>query len=171
MKLIKSTLENVSVIMDIINDAQKYLASLGIDQWQDGYPDETQIKKDISNDDSYVITNSHGEIIGTTVFSIKKDPTYDVIKGEWSTSVNAIYGVIHRMAVFNKNRGEGIAQFVFKECHRILRTMNVNSLRIDTHRENKGKQNLLKKYNYKYCGVIYITNGDERLAYELVFNE
>ena len=150
MKLIKSTLKDVSTIMDIIKDAQKHLAKLGIDQWQDGYPDDTQIKKDIANEDSYVIKDVQGDIMGTTVFTIKNEPTYQKIKGEWLTNEKATYGVIHRMAVSDKYRKKGVAQFVFKECNILLKEMNVSSLRIDTHKENIGMQNLIKKYDYKY---------------------
>ena len=54
MKIQKSTLAELESIMSIIDDAQKYLASLNIDQWQDGYPNEEQIKLDIENNDSYI---------------------------------------------------------------------------------------------------------------------
>ena len=39
-------------------------------------------------------------------------------------------------------------------------------MRIDTHVDNTGMQNLLLKLNYNYCGIIYLENGDLRLAYE-----
>ena len=73
MKLIESTLSSVSPIMKIIKDAQNYLADLGIDQWQDGYPDEAQIELDIMNKDSYLVVNESNQVMGTTVFTTKKD--------------------------------------------------------------------------------------------------
>ena len=39
-------------------------------------------------------------------------------------------------------------------------------MRIDTHEQNHGMRTLLKTLNYNYCGVIYLENGDKRLAYE-----
>lgn len=166
MKLIKSTLKDVPSIMNIINDAQKYLAKLGIDQWQDGYPNIAQIEKDITNDDSYVVIDEFNNIMATTVFTTKIEHTYDKIEGEWLTAKDAEYGVIHRMAVSNKYRKLGLAKFMFEECHVLLKKMNINSLRIDTHNENIGMQNFMKKYDYKYCGIIYVSNGSERLAFE-----
>ena len=76
MKLFPSTVKDVPAIMKIVGDAQHYLASLGIDQWQDGYPTVEQIKTDIENQDSYVIYNSDEQIIGTTVFTFKEEKTY-----------------------------------------------------------------------------------------------
>ena len=170
MKLIKSTLKDVLVIMDIIHDAQKHLASLGIDQWQDGYPDKAQIEKDIANNDSYLVIDKDNNIMGTTVFTTTIEPTYNEIEGEWLTDKEAVYGVIHRMAVSDKFRKFGLAKFMFDECHRLLNEMNIKSLRIDTHKENKGMQSLIKKYNYKYCGIIYVDRGGERLAFEKLIN-
>lgn len=172
MKLTPSTLKDIPAIMKIIADAQTYLASLGIDQWQDGYPNEEQIILDIRNEDSYLIINNEGDIIGTTVFTFKEESTYQQIVGEWITHETAKYGVIHRLAVDNKYRGLGLAKFVFDTCEKMVQQHTAaKSLRIDTHRQNLGMQGLLKKRNYNYCGVIYLDSGDDRLAFEKVINK
>ncbi|WP_233188720.1 hypothetical protein [Tenacibaculum sp. SG-28] len=64
----KSTAKDIPNIMAIIADAQKLLASLHIDQWQDGYPDTAQITKDILNQESYIVKNTTGEIVATFMF-------------------------------------------------------------------------------------------------------
>ncbi len=166
MKLKLSTKQDIDAIMSIIKDAQNYLANLGIDQWQDGYPNEEQIQLDISNKDSYVIVDDMERVMATTVFTTKEEPTYQTIEGNWKTKGTVLYGVIHRLAVSDNFRSCGIANFVFEECEARLKKMNADSLRIDTHRQNKGMQYLMDKMGYAYCGIIYVTNGDERLAYE-----
>ncbi len=108
MKLQISKTTNLTSIMSIIKDAQNYLASLNIDQWQDGYPDRFQIELDIKNDDSYIVLNDTNDIIGTTVFTTKSESTYQEIEGEWLTKNEAIYGVIHRLAVSDKYRKLGL---------------------------------------------------------------
>jgi len=168
MKLIHSVLKDLPTIMNIIGDAQRYLANLGIDQWQDGYPDETQIKLDIKNKDSYVVLSDLEEVMGTTVFTTKTETTYQHIKGGWITNNATKHGTIHRLAVSNQYRKLGLAKFVFDECEQQLKIMKIESLRIDTHEENKGMQHLLKQLSYTYCGVINLANGDKRLAYEKV---
>ena len=166
MKLVPSTLENIPAIMAIVKDAQNFLANLKIDQWQDGYPDVSQITLDISNNDSYVILNEINDVMGTTVFTTKIEPTYQSIEGSWITNDDSTYGVIHRLAVGDPYRKLGLAKFVFDECENQLRAMDIKSMRIDTHRENKGMQRLLKVRGYEYCGVIYLESGAERLAFE-----
>ena len=41
-----------------------------------------------------------------------------------------------------------------------------DNIRIDTHRDNVIMRHLLEKHGFKYCGIIYLENGDERLAYQ-----
>ena len=168
MKLVRSNISNVPVIMSFIHDAQKYLASLEIDQWQDGYPDEDKIELDISNNDSYIIIDDLDRTIGTTVFTTKSERAYNSIQGKWLTKEEAKYGVIHRLAVGDKYRKLGLARFVFEECHKRLKEQNIGSLRIDTHEGNKGMQHLLKDIGYSYCGIILLESGAERLAFEIV---
>ena len=166
MQLVQSKLTDIPAIMKIIGDAQEYLAALNIDQWQDGYPNEEQIELDLENKDSYVVLNEDNVIMGTTVFTTKKETTYAKIEGEWLTKDNSIYGVIHRLAVSNNFRSCGLAKFVFTESENRLKKMGVKSMRIDTHRDNLGMQHMLSKRDYKYCGIIILDSGDERLAYE-----
>ena len=39
-------------------------------------------------------------------------------------------------------------------------------LRIDTHRDNRIMQHLIEKHGFTYCGIIWLEDGTERLAYE-----
>ena len=169
MHLTPTIKDDIPSIMSIVKDAQNYLKDLGIDQWQDGYPDTKQILLDIKNEDSFVIKNSNENIMGTVVFTTKEEPTYNNLDGDWLTASDSEYGVIHRLAVSNKSRGFGVAKYVFQYCENELIKANVKSMRIDTHRDNKGMQKLITGMGYKYGGVIILSSGAERLAFEKVF--
>ena len=45
------------------------------------------------------------------------------------------------------------------------------NIRVDTHRDNKIMQKLLSTRGYVYCGVIYLADGQARLAYQKVVTE
>ena len=51
----KASFENIENIIEIINDAKSFLKSQGLDQWQQGYPNESSIRNDIINNNSYVL--------------------------------------------------------------------------------------------------------------------
>lgn len=43
-------------------------------------------------------------------------------------------------------------------------------LRADTHRDNLPMQRVLEKAGFSLRGVIYVEDGSERLAYELILS-
>tara|TARA_B110000967_G_scaffold200589_1_gene236620 strand:+ start:1526 stop:2035 length:510 start_codon:yes stop_codon:yes gene_type:complete len=168
MKFLLAKKEDLSCTLRIIADAQAYLAVQHIDQWQNGYPNEKVILNDIQNSESYVVKSDDSDTIATAMFSTRVEPTYSQIEGHWITKNDAIYGVIHRMAISEKSRGTGIAKFIFNHCEKRLKQNAIKSMRIDTHEGNLGMQALLKKLDYVFCGVIYLENNDKRLAYEKI---
>ena len=166
MKFLNATKEDLAQTLQIIAEAQAYLATLHIEQWQNGYPNEKIILNDLENNESFVVRSEDSIQIATAMFSTRTEPTYSTIEGQWLTNENAVYGVIHRMAVSEKNRGTGIAKFIFNQCEGLLKQNKIKSMRIDTHQDNTGMQGLLKNLGYHFCGVIYLENHDKRLAYE-----
>lgn len=168
MKIQLTTLKEVPIILEIIEDAKTYLASQNIDQWQNGYPDAAQIENDILNGESFVVINDENQVMATSMFSTNKEPTYKIIEGNWIINEDEIYGVIHRMAIKKEFRKFGLATLLFNEFHLQLVEKNIKSLKIDTHEDNLGMQSLIKKLGYTYCGIIYTNYGDKRLAFEKV---
>jgi ribosomal protein S18 acetylase RimI-like enzyme len=168
MKIQLTTLKEVPIILEIIEDAKTYLASQNIDQWQNGYPNAAQIENDILNGESFVVINDENQVMATSMFSTNKEPTYKIIEGNWIINEDEIYGVIHRMAIKKEFRKFGLATLLFDEFHLQLVEKNIKSLKIDTHEDNRGMQSLIKKLGYTYCGIIYTNYGDKRLAFEKV---
>lgn len=166
MQLRLSNTEDIPAIMSIIHDAQAYLAQQNIDQWQNGYPNIPRIEQDIALQESYVLLDAQQNIIATTVLSTRPEPTYTIIEGQWITPADTVYGVIHRLAIKASQRKQGLATLIVEQCEQRLLQQSIYSLRIDTHEDNKGMQRLLTNRGYTYCGVIYLANGDKRLAFE-----
>ncbi len=154
--------------MKIVADAQQYLGSLGIDQWQNGYPQDFVIQEDIENKEFYLLKKAN-ELLGISMFSTRGEPSYKKIDGKWLTPDDSVYGVIHRMAVLTTHKKAGLAQFMFEHFENELKAEGIKSMRIDTHKDNQGMQGLLKKRGYNYCGIIIVRDGSERLAFEKLF--
>lgn len=171
MTIRKSILEDVPAIMNIINDAKKLLASKHIDQWQNGYPNAAQIENDINKSESFVVVNDDDTIMATSMFTLRKEPTYKkIIGGEWLVAEHKDYGVIHRLAIKKEYRKLGLATFLFDKFHQVLLEKNIQSLKIDTHEDNLGMQSLIKKLGYQYCGIIYTSYQAKRLAFEKIIS-
>ena len=129
-------------------------------QWTGGYPDEGKLREDIRRKVSYVIEDK-GRIAGTFAFIPGIEPTYvRIYDGKWLDS-RTLYGTIHRLAA--DPDCHGIADFCFEWCYGRL-----PNIRIDTHRDNRIMRHIVESRGFTYCGVIYLADGSERLAYQKI---
>lgn len=166
MEFSKAKKSDIDDIIKIIKGAQEHFKSQGIDQWQNNYPNAQVIMDDMENNESYVLKHE-GNVIGTTYLSFAGEDTYEIIHdGEWLSHEE--YAVIHRMAIDFNLRGTGLAYIFLKAIEELCIDRKINSIKVDTHRENIPMQKLLKKNNFKKCGIIYLKDGNERIAYEKI---
>lgn len=165
MEIRKSCLDDVEDIMHLIHQAQNYFKKAGIDQWQDGYPQDTNIIQDIHQGKSYVIQN--GKILGTMYFAIEEDPTYRVIEGQWKTK-HQPYAVIHRIVVDENHKGQNIAHQLLMYACQICQEKQIKSIRIDTHNDNLSMQRFLLKHGFEACGQITLSSGALRIGFEKI---
>ena len=150
-----ATLEDLSIIKDIYAHARSFMASTGNpNQWGSSYPSEELLLEDISKNELYVCYEQEG-IYAVFVFFMHIDETYNYIKGAWLN--NDDYGVIHRIA------SSGIKKGMFSEVFEYVTKFSAN-IRIDTHHDNLVMQQVLNKHGFIKCGVIYLKNGNPRLA-------
>lgn len=166
MEFRKSQEKDIHKIMEIIKQAQDYFKENNIDQWQNNYPNDEVIKEDIKNNHSYVLV-SNGEIVATSAVSFDGEETYnEIYEGSWITCDK--YAVIHRIAVSDNHKGSGLSHRIVQCVEEMCREKNVFSIKVDTHKDNISMQNMLKKNGFKYCGIIHLSYGAERVAYEKI---
>ena len=60
----------------------------------------------------------------------------------------------------------GLARRLLAECQAEARAHGAQSLRIDTHADNKIMQHTILSSGFCYCGVITQPSGAKRNAYE-----
>ena len=154
--------KDLNIIQDIFNKAKIFMRNDGnMHQWNGNYPSDEIILNDISNNNLYVCY-SDDLIYGVFYFYIGVDETYNYIEGSWPN--NEEYGTIHRIA------SNGLRRGVFEEVVEFAKS-KISNIRIDTHEDNKFMREKLEKNNFKYCGIIYITDGSPRRAYQYIVEE
>ena len=159
--LIRKTVEtDLAQIDKIYENAKRFMRETGNpNQWNTQRPNMLSAREDMENGVGYV-AEENGEILAVFMFTQAPDPTYTKIYGgAWLSDTP--YGVIHRIAV--AKQGQGIIGHCIDECFK-----RCQNLRIDTHRDNLPMQRALFKRGFVYCGIIYLANGDERLAYQKI---
>lgn len=160
MEIRQTTTNDIDIVMSLYNQARVFMRENGNpNQWVGGYPSRELIESDIKQGKSYVCLDE-GKIVGTFYFTLGDDPTYSKIyEGAWLNDKS--YGVVHRIAAGGHQKG--IASFCLEWCFN-----QCFNIRIDTHRDNIPMQRLLQKNGYVLCGIIYLVDGSERLAYQKI---
>jgi len=159
--------QDFEAIMAVVHHAQARIAQLGIDQWQDGYPEPELIERDIENKIGCVFEED-GKIAAYLVLLDTPEPVYDELDGEWLAN-GTPYATLHRMAIDDAWCGRGLSTQIIAHAEEYARERNCASLRADTHRGNVRMRRLLEKCGFTYCGEVKyeVTAGDPiRVAYE-----
>ena len=159
MTLRTAGVADIPAIMTVLKAGRSImLASGNLYQWPEGYPTEEMVRGDIGPGYGKVMEED-GRIVAYFACIPSPDPTYARIdNGSWLDNDKPYY-VVHRVAKLPQVRG------VFDVMMQYLDGITDN-IRIDTHRDNLIMQHNLLKYGFKYCGIIYIASGAERLAYQ-----
>lgn len=159
MEIRLATPDCIPAIAEIYGKACGFMRRSGnLHQWSDSYPSAETAMQDIGQGSSYVCLED-GRIVATFFLHIGEEPTYRIIEGGRWLNDDA-YGVIHRVA--SDGTVKGVMHEVLNFCFR-----EIGNIRIDTHRDNKVMQNSLLRYGFRYCGIIRLADGSERLAYQL----
>ena len=160
IKIRKADIAELSILMDIFEQGKRIMRKDGnMKQWTGGYPTEEIVRKDIENGNCHICLDEGQNIVGTFAFIPGEAPTYaQIYDGAWIDNTRP-YGVIHRLA--STEDSKGVASSCLQWCYR-----QIPNLRADTHRDNRILQHILKKHGFQYCGIIYLLNGDERLAFQ-----
>lgn len=162
----KSEYTDIAAIMEIIDNAREYMAANGIPQWQNGYPNEETLKDDIANECGYVLTLA-GEVKGYCSINQTVDPCYGIIEhGEWKN--DRPYIVMHRTAIAPECKGQGSAGIFVRFAEELAHEAGVYDLRADTHARNASMRRMLEKNGFEECGIVYMADGSERIAYQKV---
>lgn len=162
----KAMTSDVNAILDMVADSRIQMRQNGnTTQWVNGYPSREVIENDIKNGNGYIIyIKSNLSDIGYFAFIVGDEPTYNIIVGgQWSDQGKP-YGTIHRLA--RRAGCNGVARKCLEFCKG-----RISHLRADTHKDNSTVQHILHREGFEYKGIIYVSDGTERLAYQWKMSE
>lgn len=153
--------DEIPILQTLYNNSRGIMRANGNEsQWVAGYPSDELLAEDIRRGVSYVLCDVD-KIVGTFAFIIGRDPTYEYIEdGCWEDDEHP-YGTLHRLACAPERNG------IFSSCIDWCRSQ-ATSLRADTHSDNSIMLHLLEKHHFDYRGIIYIADGTQRRAFQML---
>ena len=167
----KAVREDLPALLELYEAARAFMRANGNPtQWGTNRPSRTLIEEDIRLGRGYVVEED-GHIGGAFALIFGIEPTYLDIDGAWPD--DAPYVTIHRIA------GDGSIRGVMERClhftEALVRQERLRdpsredlpeSIRIDTHADNRVMRHILEKQGFSYCGIIIVDDGTPRLAFQ-----
>lgn len=154
---------------EMYGQGRAFLRAAGVDQWQDGYPDLTDVLADIEEGVSYLLTADSKAAASMAV--TENEPTYDrIYDGKWLTGEEKNYLAVHRVCVGDSFKRKGLTKVLYDFAATLAKEKGKFSLRADTHKDNRAMREALKKNGFCECGRIFLESGAERIAYEKILN-
>jgi GNAT superfamily N-acetyltransferase len=155
----KAILDDLKRIFEIRLEASKRLHEQGIHQWQSDKPSVQDFKKDI-DDVTCFVYEIEGVIYGMITLQEIFDINYqDII----DPSVSAI--TIHRVAVSSDKLHQGIGHQLMLFAEHYARSLNKDTLLIDTHPDNTYMKRLIQSHHYVYIDSVTLKDIPSPLRY------
>ena len=166
MKIQLATQKDLNKIMIMYHECVQGMLNLGIDQWNEEYPNRDIIKKDI-DDQCYYIGILNSEVVAGIRIDNLQDPTYLEIK--WNDESNK-FMVVHRLGTSRKVWGQGIGKLMMEFAHKFAQSKECKSMRLDTYSNNSKAIDFYQKLGYQKLGSINLKpEKDIYFCFEKVF--
>lgn len=159
MLIRKMTAEDLPEVMSLFENAKAFMRKSGnFVQWVNGYPSIELIRSDIGAGHAFVCEEGD-ELLGCFTLIPGEDPTYRIIRGAWLN--DAPYATLHRVASSGKHSRLMDEIVAWSQAR-------FRNLRCDTHESNMPMRNALSRCGFTECGVIWISDGTPRLAFQKI---
>ena len=164
----KASKIDLKQLYSLTKSCAKYMIENGIFQWNENYPSEEILLKDVELQQIWKLEENNS-IVGAIVLTEIEDKEYLNVK--WLTkNYKNLY--IHRLAVHPNFQGKGYAQKLMDFAENYAKENNYNSIRLDTFSQNKRNQDFYKQRKYVKLESIYFPDQSEFpfYCYEKVLN-
>lgn len=151
-------------IWAIILQSKERMRLRGTTQWQQGYPAQDDIARDIAKGYGYVLC-AGDTVAAYGAVCFDGEEAYEAIDGSWLNGHP--YVVVHRLAISEAMTRQGLGKLFMEEAGKLALQKGVRDFRVDTNHDNMYMQKILASLGFVYCGRIAYDN-DPRMAYHKI---
>lgn len=153
----KANLSEIEEIIKITKACGRKMASEGVFQWNEHYPNMEVFQKDVKRGELFLLL-SEDKIIGCITISTLKDSEYNHI--DWLTQEGHHF-YIHRLAIHPLFQKKGYAKQLMDFAENKAVENDIDSIRLDTFSKNYRNQKFYEKRNYTRLQNIYFPDQSE----------
>lgn len=150
-EIVKAIIDDKDEIMKLISECVNNMRAQNIFQWNENYPNEEIMLKDIKEGNLYVMKDN-SKFYGVITINEEQDEEYK--KVDWKSKASGVL-VVHRLAVGPLGQGKGIGKSLMVFVEDLVRQKNYNSIRLDTYSGNPIALSFYEKLGYEKVGEVY----------------
>ena len=143
-------------VAQIWDDGRRAIATLGIDQWQHGWPDRATADRSVAEGVCLVAERANGVLVGTLCLCPGPDADYEAAALPWR--VPGPYVALHRVAVAAEARRQGVMGRMFEAALDQARAAGCVAARIDTHPGNATMRAFVASQGFFEVGTLRLAS-------------
>jgi GNAT superfamily N-acetyltransferase len=151
----KALPDDAPALLQLVRDCVAAMRAAGIEQWDEVYPDQTVIDRDIAAGTLEVMEDG-GVIAACITVDRNMDPLWKDL--DWSSEGEPC-AVVHRLMVHPTRQGRGLAREFMLHAEAVARTMGCRSIRLDCFLQNPASMALYPKLGYRRTGTAAMRKG------------
>jgi ribosomal protein S18 acetylase RimI-like enzyme len=151
----KASIQDFKEISALYHAAVDKMTENQIFQWDEIYPDDEVLLKDILQGEMYLL-EAEDRIASCVVLNEEQDELYRT--GTWKYT-DGRAAVIHRLCVHPDIQGVGIGKKTVQLIEAAAKDKGYNLIRLDAFSQNKHARNLYQNLGYTYAGEVHFRKG------------
>jgi ribosomal protein S18 acetylase RimI-like enzyme len=154
-RLVEAHREQLPEIMALYREAIENMRSQGIEQWDEIYPSQCDIERDIETQ-SMAVFMEGTSVLAVIAMNAEQDPAYRNANWEYTQEPIA---ALHRLCVHPKAQGKGIGKIVVALAENRLAQQGYATIRLDAFSQNIAANALYRSLGYRAAGEITLRKG------------
>lgn len=147
---------DLPALLDLTRLCIARMREQGIDQWDDLYPDETILARDVAAGTVHLLRDAD-TVIGCVAVDTTLDPLWSDM--DWSRP-DAGASAVHRLMVHPDRQGQGLARRLMSRAEAIARERGSHSVRLDAFLANPAALHLYESLGYRRTGTARMRKGE-----------
>jgi GNAT superfamily N-acetyltransferase len=150
MKIIEARQDHIPAVAGLLSACMRTMRNNGIDQWDDIYPNEEVVTRDV-NDLSLYVLEENDLYIGAVSLNQEQDVAYQQVN--WLGGEPVL--VVHRLCIDPNYQGAGLGSRLMDFAEEHAKRNAYASIRLDAYTGNPAAFKLYERRGYRKAGQVY----------------
>jgi ribosomal protein S18 acetylase RimI-like enzyme len=150
MKIVQARKEQIPTVVGLLAACMRTMRNNGIDQWDDIYPNEEIVMKDV-NDLSLYVLEENDLCIGAVSLNQEQDVAYQQVN--WLGGEPVL--VVHRLCIDPNYQGAGLGSRLMDFAEEHAKRNAYASIRLDAYTGNPTAFRMYERRGYRKAGQVF----------------